>query len=360
MNDLMEFLTSQEIMVVYLIDGILCLICFISYIIKSNSKKYRMRNNTRELNKLVEKIQEKVPVKEEKVIDEKPILQTISSDKMKINTATVQGKANSVVELLDNTAELKEAYSPKVQENISLEQSMETSISSIEDAIEKEPVIIESKEVKPTDELQYTSVEPTPEDAKYELERLKDKLREQEKLEPEIENIALNNYEEEQEASAIISLDELVKKSKDMYEANEATQYDEGNVPISIQDLEKTVGEKVSTYEESFKIENVVPEEILNEDEEALDTTDSNTYEYQTVEAKSNNLIQEPIKQTTTKKFKSSPIISPIYGIEKSNEEAFPTELELENTANYEKLDEEIKKTNEFLMTLRELQKKLD
>jgi len=107
MNDLMEFLTSQEIMVVYLIAGILCLICFISYIIKSNSKKYRMRNNTRELNKLVEKIQEKVPVKEEKVIDEKPILQTISSDKMKINTATVQGKANSVVELLDNTAELR-------------------------------------------------------------------------------------------------------------------------------------------------------------------------------------------------------------------------------------------------------------
>ena len=60
------------------------------------------------------------------------------------------------------------------------------------------------------------------------------------------------------------------------------------------------------------------------------------------------------------KKFKSSPIISPVYGIEKKEEDLSPTELELENTANYEKLDEEIKKTNEFLMTLRELQKKLD
>ena len=57
-------------------------------------------------------------------------------------------------------------------------------------------------------------------------------------------------------------------------------------------------------------------------------------------------------------KFKSSPVISPVYGIEK--EEISANELELENTANYEKLDEEIKKTNEFLMTLRELQKKLD
>ena len=49
-----------------------------------------------------------------------------------------------------------------------------------------------------------------------------------------------------------------------------------------------------------------------------------------------------------------------IFGIEKDEETMSQTELELENTANYEKLDEEIKKTNEFLMTLRELQKKLD
>ena len=63
------------------------------------------------------------------------------------------------------------------------------------------------------------------------------------------------------------------------------------------------------------------------------------------------------IEGTDIKKFKSSPIISPIYGIEKDSNS---NELELENTANYEKLDEEIKKKNEFLMTLRELQKKLD
>ena len=33
---------------------------------------------------------------------------------------------------------------------------------------------------------------------------------------------------------------------------------------------------------------------------------------------------------------------------------------ELENTANYEKLDAEIKKTNDFLMTLKELHNHLD
>ena len=55
--------------------------------------------------------------------------------------------------------------------------------------------------------------------------------------------------------------------------------------------------------------------------------------------------------------FKSSPVISPIFGIEK---DSGTTNMELENTANYEKFDDEIKKTNEFLAVLRDLQKKLD
>ena len=59
------------------------------------------------------------------------------------------------------------------------------------------------------------------------------------------------------------------------------------------------------------------------------------------------------------KKFKSSPVISPVYGIEHPTS-TNANDIELENTANYEKLDEEIRKTNEFLMTLKELQKKLD
>ena len=68
---------------------------------------------------------------------------------------------------------------------------------------------------------------------------------------------------------------------------------------------------------------------------------------------------KEPIRPAyqTTKKFERSPVISPIYGIERTETKE---DIELENTANYEKLDEEIKKTNEFLMTLRELQKNLD
>ena len=56
------------------------------------------------------------------------------------------------------------------------------------------------------------------------------------------------------------------------------------------------------------------------------------------------------------KKFTISPVISPIYGLQKSS----TSDLELENTADYDKLDEEIKKTNDFLTTLKDLQNKLD
>ena len=234
------------------------------------------------------------------------------------------------------------------------------------------------------EELQYTSIEPSMEDAKRELDRVREELRNKENMQDDMENIALNNYEEEQEANAIISLEELIKRSKDMYEANEATQYaDEGNEPISLQDLEKKVGEKASSFDEPFIIENVVPASELQEEEpqiiesQVIETPNVARPIYEApsisqmrkdLESKIDSYLTKKeitkdtvsVKETESKKFKSSPIISPIFGIEKDEETMYQTELELENTANYEKLDEEIKKTNEFLMTLRELQKKLD
>ena len=59
------------------------------------------------------------------------------------------------------------------------------------------------------------------------------------------------------------------------------------------------------------------------------------------------------------KPYTPSPVISPIFGIEEENLSK-NNALSLENTANYEKLDAEIRKTNEFLSKLKELQKKLD
>lgn len=395
MRDLVEFLTSQEIMIVYAIAFGLCVFCVVSYIVKINSSKYRMKNNTRELNKLVGEIKEQTTEEEISYLDDKedsfqgPVLENVTT-----NNDLKMDEGSSVIELLESTAEIQgtvseQSKSSEVEEIeelesiiiepiVSLENDINTSdtnkvevnneneIESNSNESEVEFVSQESQE-KQEEVLQYTSVEPSPEDARRELDRLKEELTLQQAQEDEMENIALNNYEEEQEANAIISLEELVQKSKDMYEANELTQYaDEGNEPISLQDLERKLDKKASELEDTFIIENVVPESELLESEEEnneaviVNSEAINTNTVNTANTVNTVSVREMPEISSERIFKSSPIISPIYGIEKKDTNMSPTEIELENTANYDKLDEEIKKTNEFLMTLRELQKKLD
>ena len=389
MRDLVEFLTSQEIMIVYAIAFGLCVFCVVSYIVKINSSKYRMKNNTRELNKLVGEIKEKTNEEEISYLDDKedsfqgPVLENVTT-----NNDLKMDEGSSVIELLESTAEIQgtvseQCKSSEVEEIEELEPIIIEPIVSLENDIntvdtnkievnneneiesnsnesEVELVSQESQE-KQKEVLQYTSVEPSPEDARRELDRLKEELTLQQAQEDEMENIALNNYEEEQEANAIISLEELVQKSKDMYEANELTQYaDEGNEPISLQDLERKLDKKASELEDTFIIENVVPEsELLESEEENNEAVIVNSEAINTNTVNTVSVREMP-EISSERIFKSSPIISPIYGIEKKDTDMSPTEIELENTANYDKLDEEIKKTNEFLMTLRELQKKLD
>lgn len=397
MRDLVEFLTSQEIMIVYAIAFGLCVFCVVSYIVKINSSKYRMKNNTRELNKLVGEIKEQTTEEEISYLDDKedsfqgPVLENVTT-----NNDLKMDEGSSVIELLESTAEIQgtvseQSKSSKVEEIEELEPiiiepvvSLENDINTVdtnkvevnnENEIESnsnesevEFVSQESQE-KQEEVLQYTSVEPSPEDARRELDRLKEELTLQQAQEDEMENIALNNYEEEQEANAIISLEELVQKSKDMYEANELTQYaDEGNEPISLQDLERKLDKKASELEDTFIIENAVNGDELLEAEEEEENNEAvivnseaiNTNTVNTANKVNTVSVREMPEISSERIFKSSPIISPIYGIEKKDTNMSPTEIELENTANYDKLDEEIKKTNEFLMTLRELQKKLD
>ena len=309
MNELIEFLTSEEVIIVYFIAGLALFICFIVYIVEKNNDRLRKRHNTKELNKLVEQIKEIVPEEKKDVIeDEKPILMPIT-DSASIDEMLEKTENNKNVE--DNISYASYNIEPKLHENT-------------------------------IDEIQYTSIEPDMETAKLELKKLEEQLilaeknKKEEIVEPVIENeknIELTAYEKGQEAEAIISLDELLSKGKELYDANEVTQYeDEGNEPISIQDLEKRMDKN--------KVET-----ISLDNEEKVDE------------------IKQEIKNVgdirIEPKFKSSPIISPIYGIEKINNDNI-NDLALENTANYDKLDQEIKKTNEFLMTLKELQSKLE
>lgn len=359
MNDLINLLTSKEIIIVYIVAGVACFLYFIIYLIDKSYYKRKQKQNTRELNKLVEDInvelQKEEPSNLETVETIEPVtyIEPVLVEKPVTIEPVVPEKVDPVVIKIEQEPE-KVVTVDEVKEVEKIEDVSQKAneINNIEDTKEEPAVVLETlEEPEQKEEITYTAIEPNKEEAQEELRRLTEAL---EKAEEETKNIDLTSYEEAQERDAIISLDELIKKSKEMYESNELTQYeDEGNEPISLADLEKKFKEAnevvnaietEETYEEPVLIENI--EEPIKEEQLVIDD-----FINVKVEEPKRPVYQENVK------YKPSPIISPIYGIEK---EPSKTDIELENTANYEKLDEEIKKTNEFLMTLRELQKHLD
>ena len=138
-------------------------------------------------------------------------------------------------------------------------------------------------------------------------------------------------YEELEEENAIISYDELLKATKFGYTDEEMNNYiDEKDAIISIDELD-------NLYKEV--------NDIAKKD---------NRLDFSNVEFKK---VEDLPKISDEKKFKKSDIISPVYGINNNKKN---TDIELEETLNLNKLSEEIKKTNEFLSTLKDLQKNLD
>lgn len=209
----------------------------------------------------------------------------------------------------------------------------------------EEVVALQSEEKEKKQEQEISKPKENPvfqvEEAQKEIENtLKmEAIKEEKRTEPE-EAIELEqyleqaklNYEQEQEEKAIISVDELEKAANTIYSDEEMYAYkDEGNEPISIQELE-------ALYKDFASIA-VQPMEI--EEQKKMKDTE----------------IPKPVLKeiSSEKTFQNTPFISPIYGVNKTEDN-----LLLEQTANLEKLNEEIKKTNEFLNALRELRKNLE
>lgn len=333
MNDLVSFLTSPEIMIGYIILGISIAFFIFLKIYQKKSHKNLMKQNTKELKNLVEevndnleedyannllneslnipKIEEIVEVKNTvPVIEQAPttIDELIDfSDKVPlkptITIAKEEEKPQIIFEAPSEVVENKEKIKPLIDQ---VDNISEIEVLSLDDT---------SKE-----ELVYEDIYPTVEKSKEELENLTKKLIEEDNN----QNIELTDFEAMQEENAIISLEEYLARGDELYSDNEVNGYsDEGDEPISLADLEL----RMNKAKEEVKEDAIVKEQLENKP----------TYQEQM-------------------SFQSSPIISPVYGIEETKKDS---SIELENTANYEKLDEEIRKTNEFLSTLKELQEKL-
>ncbi len=182
--------------------------------------------------------------------------------------------------------------------------NIEPSLVKINDIKEEE---VEELDLDKEDEVLVTKIEPvenleieTQEQARVELERLENELEHEPSLEDTITSI-----EAMEEESAIISYQELLSTTSKI---EGLPLDDDGDEPISINELY----ERYNTESELPKIE-----------------ANFNINDFE----------------------KSLPIGSETESL---------SEIQLENTANLEKLDKEIRKTNEFLHMLNELKKNLD
>ena len=363
MEKVIEFLATKEVLIVLAIIGIILFVYFVLWFyefMKKHEQKKKLQNNTMKLNKLVEevareKMKEDTPIAKEELEKEVPkeeeitvpevrnttlekVEQTVSQDIS--SEVVIETVASSPVEVEPVVVTVKE--SPiNINDSIMLNEKYEEKVEVVE------PIVITPVESPKNEEevIKYKDEVYTEMEAKAELERIAEELKKLENEEKE-ENIELTKFETEQEENAIISLDELIAKGKTITEQNEITQYqDDGNEPISIQELEeryKSAKEQVEVLE----VEEPKEEKPKLSIDAFLSTKEKVT----------------PLKEAYSEKkstYHPSPIISPIYGIEEEPVRKNTT-LELENTTNLQKFDEEIRKTNEFLSKLKELQQKLD
>lgn len=235
------------------------------------------------------------------------------------------------------------------------EENVVSPVEATEEKQEEEIEVIEPALEEKKDTIKYVieDEETKKEEAKEELKELVQELKDEKQ-----ENIELTDFEVEQEESAIISYNELKKVSDELYDSNEVTQYqDEGNEPISINQLREKFKE--------VEAKPVVAAVTSNEEKSALIETIESLETREKEETLEKVKLDDFAVQTGEHKFKMSPVISPVYGTMKEEETIHDdftssAKLKLEQTANLEKLDEELKKTNEFLAVLKELKKKLD
>lgn len=299
----MGMFTQNEIMLMIGVVSVLLICITILTIIDIKEYLKATKGYVKEKNIILEKEEEPVQVVE--VEDE-------SDSKMVVNDGKVEINDDVYLEEME-----EEKYEVKKEDTTIIDEGEEVILPKVEI---KEPTIqvevpkVEVKEEKIEVELPKVEVKET--------KKTLDAFEELEEIENNLPNKKddVTNFEAEQERTAIISLDELMQKSNELYMDNEETQYDDGNEPISIDEVIK----------------------MFNHDHEEVQTVVEETKELPKVYEEQ---LEEKIPYS---KKETIPFISSVYGIEKDD-----NALEFENTATYEKLDRQ--NYNDFVAQLKEM-----
>lgn len=414
MQELIDFLAKKEVLIIFIILMIaifLYIILWVISFIKKKNEKKKLKNNTQELTKLAEqvKILEKeqrevlppvfrikeekvdfpkiikrekkkevekvVPIKKEEIKKEEPVKKEEPKVVVKETFVSPVATLPVVTEVIEPKKE-EPAITKTINFNDSLEEVEILDVTSSPDVITYKDEVYTQEEAKEElkrlerklilqDKKEHEEV-ITPVNIKVEPKEVKEVTNEEvipvldEMLDNAKENITLTNFEQDQEENAIISLEELLERGRVITQEEIVKHEDDGNEPITLQELEErwkndkeivSMKEQENTKEEEIELLEVTPEvEQASIKEEPI---------FEIPEERVKVPTMDELFAKSKKPYTPTPVISPIFGIEEENLSR-NNSLSLENTANYDKLDAEIRKMNEFLSKLRELQKKLN
>lgn len=311
MKNLFANAISNELIFVYGLIALVIILIIVIVIIDKRESKKKPKNLFDTLNmKIISDVNKLTPenkngeVKEEKIVPEFDIIE-MKQKKNKDNFQDLEPIPEVRVEKEDFTIS-KQVESKKAKEETELLEDM----TSTDFSQNEEDIYIES-------DLEKTQ-------AQIRVEEITEALKKAQ-VEEQIEEDKYAKFEEEQEKNAIISYNELKKSFDKLYSENEKIQYiDDDEIPINIDELYQLSKkqEKKETLEDTIQ--------IINE------MSAPKKEEYHQKET------------TTTSTFKSSPLISPVYGIQKPPVETKTT------------VDKDIQNANQFLQGLKELKNNLD
>ena len=323
MVEFLEFLSNNEMPIVIGLIATIVFLLFAILIIEITSKKKSNVDNDEELdiNDGLDKTNINASTDGVGMLADETAL-----DRIDVETVTKNLEKTGEIEEIKYVEEDEELEKTKARleletlkrELAKMEQEEKIEVNDAVVEIKEEPVEEVKKEPEEPKSAIVTSQEPV-------IENVEEKVP---TMEEEVEM-----FESSQEEHAIISVDELMKASENITDEEIEEYEDDGNEPISIKELEALY----KSVEEPVKVEIKVEEE----NKTTLPEFD---------------LKVKPASEAYEgKEFKNSSVISPVFGL-KTTEES----IMLEQTANLDKLNEEIRKTNEFLSALKELRKNLE
>lgn len=239
----MDLFSKTELLTMIAIVGAILLIIMVltilDFIDERKCKKNAVKNNLDEDLKEEIKIEPKVDL----VIKE----ETISISNM------VEIEEIEVLDFDEPIIEMKEEPANNVVNEIAVDSVEEVTFNDL--VLETQINVKESNIVEVTEDQER---------AKEELKKLEMELEKQEDF-----YNTITNFELEQEENAIISYDELVKISDKLYDQNEYVQYDEGNEPITIDEVIKRFSNSDMVFENTANLDKL-NNEIENKDKNYL------------------------------------------------------------------------------------------